>query len=59
MVVAAQVIDYENLLRGQMQEIINLMRLEGAEVNLAPVRVRHGGCTDDGAGRKTATLMDW
>ena len=37
---AGQVIDYENLLRGQMQEIINLMRLEGAEVHLPPVRVR-------------------
>lgn len=35
-----QVIDYENLLSGQVQEIINLFRLEGAEVQLSAVRVR-------------------
>ena len=37
------VIDYENLLRGQVHEIVNLIRLEGAEVHLPGVRVRRVG----------------
>jgi hypothetical protein len=38
--VPVQVVDYEGVLRGEVQEMINLMRLENADLHLPAIRVR-------------------